>query len=113
MFWDGTPVDKHVFVADPTQGSHHKRGCAVDLTLYDLESGAPGKTTGGYDEMSERSYANYPGGTSIERWRRDLLRRCMEDEGFHVYEFERWYCDYKDWKQHPILYTTFEQLGTK
>jgi len=35
MFWDGTPDDKKIFVADPSQGSRHNRGCAVDLTLYD------------------------------------------------------------------------------
>ena len=26
MFWDGTPPDKHMFVADPSQGSRHNRG---------------------------------------------------------------------------------------
>ena len=36
IFWDATPPDKHQFVADPAQGSRHNRGCAVDLTLYDL-----------------------------------------------------------------------------
>ena len=39
MFWDATPESAHVFVADPSQGSRHNRGCAVDLTLYDLKSG--------------------------------------------------------------------------
>jgi predicted DNA-binding protein (MmcQ/YjbR family) len=33
MFWDGTPEADHTFVADPSQGSRHNRGCAVDLTL--------------------------------------------------------------------------------
>ena len=36
IFWDATPPDKHIFVADPAQGSRHNRGCAVDLSLYDL-----------------------------------------------------------------------------
>ncbi len=30
---------------------------------------------GGYDEFSDRSFTEYPGGTSLQRWRRDLLRR--------------------------------------
>ena len=63
IFWDATPPDKHEFVADPAQGSRHNRGCAVDLSLYDLKSGGEVEMTGGYDEMSERSYPNYPGGT--------------------------------------------------
>src|SRR4051812_15870941 len=29
MFWDGTPADKHEFVANPASGSMHNRGCAV------------------------------------------------------------------------------------
>ncbi len=110
MFWEGTPPEKRIFVADPEQGSRHNRGCAVDLTLYDLKTGEPVRMTGGYDEMSERSYPFYPGGTARERWRRDLLRWAMEAEGFTVYEEEWWHFDYKDWKQYPIMNLTFEQL---
>jgi D-alanyl-D-alanine dipeptidase len=110
MFWDGTPPEKRMFVADPSQGSRHNRGCAVDLTLYDLTTGNPIRMTGGYDEMSERSYPFYPGGTSRERWHRDLLRRAMEAEGFTVNEFEWWHFDYKDWNRYPVLNLTFEQL---
>jgi serine beta-lactamase-like protein LACTB len=61
--------------------------------------------------MSERSYAFYPGGTSLQRWHRALLRNALEAEGFNVYEFEWWHFDYKDWKQYPILNLTFEQLS--
>jgi CubicO group peptidase (beta-lactamase class C family)/D-alanyl-D-alanine dipeptidase len=110
MFWDGTPADKHLFVADPAQGSRHNRGCAVDLTLYDLKSGRPIRMTGGYDELSDRSYPLYPGGTSRQRWHRDLLRHAMEAEGFTVYEAEWWHFDYGDWRRYRIQNLTFEQL---
>jgi CubicO group peptidase (beta-lactamase class C family)/D-alanyl-D-alanine dipeptidase len=103
MFWDGTPPDKRIFVANPSQGSRHNRGCAVDLTLYDLKTGEPAEMVGLYDEMSERSYPDYPGGTALARWHRDLLRHAMEAEGFTVYEFEWWHFDYKDWSKYPIL----------
>jgi D-alanyl-D-alanine dipeptidase len=103
MFWDGTPPEKHHFVADPAQGSRHNRGCAVDLTLYDLKTGQPAEMVGLYDEMSERSYPDYPGSTALARWHRQLLRRVMEDEGFTVYEFEWWHFDYKDWRKYPVL----------
>jgi hypothetical protein len=39
IFWDATPADKKQFVADPAQGSRHNRGCAVDLSLFDLKTG--------------------------------------------------------------------------
>ncbi len=38
----------------------------------------------GYDEMTERAYADYPGGTAEERARRALLRQAMEKQGFQV-----------------------------
>jgi len=111
IFWDATPPEGKIFVADPAQGSRHNRGCAVDLTLYDLASGKPVEMPGTYDEMSPRSFPDYPGGTSLQRWHRDLLRRAMESEGFTVYEAEWWHFDYKDWKEYPILNVPFEKLG--
>lgn len=110
MFWEGTPPDKRDFVADPKEGSRHNRGCAVDLSLYDLKTGEEVQMPSGYDEMSERSYPEYAGGTTEERKRRDLLRAVMESEGFTVYKFEWWHFDYKDWKKYPIMNVAFERL---
>jgi D-alanyl-D-alanine dipeptidase len=112
VFWEATPPDKRIFVADPKDGSRHNRGCAIDLTLYDLKTGAPVEMPGGYDEMSERSYPEYPGGTSLARWHRDLLRRVMEAEGFTVYEAEWWHFDYRDWKSYRIGNIPFDQIGS-
>ena len=36
MFWDATPDHQKVFVADPSKGSRHNRGGAVDLGLFHL-----------------------------------------------------------------------------
>ncbi len=111
MFWDGTPPDKHQFVADPASGSRHNRGGAVDLTMYDLRTGEPVVTTGGYDEMSDRSYPEYPGGTSRQRALREILRAAMTAEGFTVYDAEWWHFDYKDWRLYRIGNQRFEELG--
>ena len=53
----------------------HNRGCAVDLTLYDLATGQAIEMPGLYDEMSPRSFPTFPGGTSLQGWHRDLLRK--------------------------------------
>ncbi|HEY0685953.1 MAG TPA: M15 family metallopeptidase [Steroidobacter sp.] len=111
VFWEATPVQWRKFVADPAQGSRHNRGCAVDLTLYDLRTGAAVQMPGVYDEMSERSYPSYAGGTPEQRRLRDLLRAAMEREGFAVYETEWWHFDFKDWQQYPILNIPFEALA--
>jgi D-alanyl-D-alanine dipeptidase len=110
MFWDATPADKHMFVADPQEGSRHNRGCAVDLSLYDRKTGREVEMPSGYDEMSERAFADYPGGTADQRRLRSMLRTAMESEGFAVYPQEWWHFDYKDWKQYPILNVRFENL---
>ena len=111
IFWDATPSDKHIFVADPAQGSRHNRGCAVDLSLYDLKTGEEVVMPSGYDEMTERAYADYSGGTDAERARRALLRRAMEKQGFLINPTEWWHFDYKDWKDYAIQNVRFEDLG--
>jgi D-alanyl-D-alanine dipeptidase len=110
MFWDASPEDKHVFVADPAQGSKHNRGAAVDLTLYELATGAAVEMVSTYDETSPRAYPDYPGGTSRQRWHRALLHRAMEAERFTVYEAEWWHFDYADWKQYGIGNVDFSQI---
>jgi len=110
LFWEVTPRDKRAFVADPRKGSKHNRGCAVDMSLYDLTTGQEAAMPSAYDEMSVRAYPDYPGGTPEQRARRDLLRAAMEREGFTVEPNEWWHFNYKDWRQYPILDVAFSQL---
>jgi len=110
MFWDATPEESKIFVANPQNGSRHNRGCAVDLTLYELKTGKVVETVGGYDEMSPRSYPDYPGGTDLQRYYREMLREAMESDGFEVYQWEWWHFDFKDWRKYRIQNLTFEQL---
>jgi D-alanyl-D-alanine dipeptidase len=114
LFWDltaGTPMQE--FVADPKSGSKHNRGCAVDLTMYDLATGEAVVMPGEYDEASLRSYPDYPGGPAAARGRRDLLRRVMEAEGFTVEPNEWWHFNYKDWTAYPILDISFAQASKR
>lgn len=111
MFWDATPPAGRSFVADPAQGSRHNRGCAADITLFELESGQVVDMPGDYDEMSARSSPLYLGGTSLQRWHRDVLKQALEAQGFDVYTYEWWHFDYRGWQQYPILNLTFEAIG--
>jgi len=109
-FWDATPPDRKWLVANPAQGSRHNRGAAVDLTLYDLRTGAVIEMPSTYDESTPRAYAFYPGGTSLQRWHRALLRRLMEAEGFAVNPEEWWHFDYKDWRRYAIGNAAFDKI---
>ena len=114
LFWDITPADKKVFVADPAVGSKHNRGCAVDVGLFDLKTGREVEMPGGYDEMTERSFVTYTGGTAEQRTHRDLLRKAMEREGyFFVYPEEWWHYDFKDSREYAVQDIPFSAIGPK
>ena len=112
IFWDATPADKKWLVANPAEGSKHNRGSAVDLTLYDMRTGQPVDMVSTYDESTTRAYADYPGGTSLQRWHRAVLRAAMEAQGFDALPSEWWHFDYKDWRQYPITNITFDKIPT-
>jgi D-alanyl-D-alanine dipeptidase len=111
VFWDATPASLHTFVADPAKGSKHNRGCAVDLSIYELKSGKPADMPSGYDEMTKRADPNYDGGSDAQRARRDLLRHAMESHGFAVDHGEWWHFDYRDWPHYPIINVPLEQVS--
>ena len=111
MFFDATPEHQRIFVADPAAGSRHNRGAAVDIGLHDLETGDPLDFVSGYDEFSERAFPGYVGGTSEQRWLRELLRRTMEREGFSVYEHEWWHFDYRDWERYRLQNVPLHRVG--
>lgn len=112
-FWDVTSGPQRAFVADPRKGSKHNRGCAVDLSLYDLATGREVEMPGAYDEMSERSDPAYTGGTPAQRAARDRLRAAMEAQGFTVEPNEWWHYNYKDWRAYTILDVPFSAVGTR
>lgn len=107
LFWEVTPEDKRMFVADPAKGSKHNRGCAIDLSIYNLKTGEPVEMPSDYDEFTERASPDYTGGTPEQRANRDLLRKLMEDEGFIVNANEWWHFDYKDWEKYAIYDISF------
>lgn len=100
--WDQSPASRP-YLADPLQGSRHNRGCAVDITLYELKTGREVDMPSTYDEFSERAHPDYQGGTVAQRMARDLLREVMEAEGFTVYPNEWWHFDYQGWQAYPVL----------
>lgn len=113
LFWEVTPDDKRKFVANPEKGSKHNRGCAVDLSIFDLKTGELIDMPSGFDEFTERASPDYTGGTETQRANRDLLRKLMEDEGFTVNPNEWWHFDYKDWEKYAIYDISFGDAASQ
>lgn len=111
LFWDVVREDQKAFVADPKIGSQHNRGCAVDLSLFELDAGKQLKMPSEFDEFNEKASPEYKGGTEEERRNRDILRASMEAEGYSVNQKEWWHFDYKDWEKFGILDVPFKNLN--
>jgi D-alanyl-D-alanine dipeptidase len=103
VFFEATPLSLRHFVADPATGSRHNRGCAVDLTMFDRATGRPVEMPSDFDEFTARAYPDWPGGTSLQRRHREVLRTAMEAEGFTVNEHEWWHFDHEGWDRYPVM----------
>ena len=111
LMWELTPPAQRGFVANPARGSNHNRGCAVDLTLFALDTGRAVEMPSGYDEMSPRSASAYAGGSPESRARRDGLRAAMEGQGFQVEPNEWWHFNHRTCPGYEVLDLPFEALA--
>jgi len=109
-FWEELPPEKRRFVANPAKGSQHNRGCAVDVSLYELASGREVEMPSAYDEMTPRASPRYTGGAPEARAHRDLLRAALESAGFRVNRGEWWHFDHETCPQYELLDLPFEAL---
>ena len=105
MCFDASTASQKLFVADPPDGARHNRGSATGLDLRDLETGEPTDMTGTHDGFSRRPFPNCRGGTSRERWLRELLRRVVEAGWRHF--------DQGDRREYALRNATVGQLGRR
>lgn len=109
--WDATPAGpKKNYVANPKKGSKHNRGCAVDLTLHSLGTGAQVAMPSGYDEFTARADRSFIAAPAEALANRDFLTRLLEAEGFRGASNEWWHFDFVSWRDYPILNVPFDQL---
>lgn len=98
LAYDALPADKKSMLPAPEVGFSHNTGRSIDVSLYLLATGENASMISGFDEPSVRQYASFAGGTTLERYRRDLLRSAMQMAGFTASETEWWHFDYGDIK---------------
>lgn len=98
LAYDALPADKKFMLPAPEVGFSHNTGRSIDVSLYLLATGENTGMISGFDEPSVRQYASFAGGTTLERYRRDLLRSAMQMAGFTASGTEWWHFDYGDIK---------------
>ena len=98
--WDilDMPInEKTKFVSNPKNGSIHNYGCAIDLTISDL-NGIPIDMGAGYDDIRKIAYPRYEqvyldSGLLTQKHieNRELLRDVMKAGGFWNIQTEWWH----------------------
>lgn len=100
LMWSIVPDER--YVADPATGSRHNRGCAVDLTLCDMQGSELNMGTG-YDEFTEQAAATYTDLSEEVVRNRATLFDIMKRAGFTVLPSEWWHFDIIGWERFAIL----------
>lgn len=109
-FWD--LIGDTNYVASPWSGSRHNRGCAIDLTLIDLQTQKELKMPTDFDDFSENAHPNNNNFSEDIINNRKLLIDIMSKYGFTVYPTEWWHFDYNGYQYYPITNISFESLDS-
>ncbi len=100
IMWKIMPDER--YVANPSKGSRHNRGAAVDVTLIDSLGNQLDMGTG-YDNFTVKAHPGYKNLPEHVLKNRKLLREVMMKFGFQPINSEWWHFDYKGWKKFSIL----------
>ncbi len=98
------------YVASPYKGSRHNRGCAIDMTIFNLKTGKELKMPTGYDSFQKAAWPSTPVKDPEIKRNRDLIISVMQKQGFKVNGSEWWHFDFTGWKNFEVLDIDFEEL---
>jgi D-alanyl-D-alanine dipeptidase len=87
--------------------SSHSKGSAIDLTLFDLETGRDLDMGTAFDFFGELSNTDNIGVTAGQRKNRYLLKGLMEGRGFKNFSQEWWHYSFKP-EPYPNTYFDFD-----
>ncbi len=106
-FWE--LVHDESYVANPTKGSSHNRGAAVDVTLVDKQGRELLMPTE-FDNFTAKAHRTYMELPEEAIKNRALLEKVMTKHGFIGLPTEWWHFDDADWQQYDLLDIPFEEL---
>ncbi|HEU4574378.1 MAG TPA: M15 family metallopeptidase [Chitinophagaceae bacterium] len=98
------------YVADPSKGSGHNRGIAVDLTIINRTSGEELPMGTGFDNFSDTAHQNFTSLPAEILQNRLLLKSVMEKHGFKALETEWWHYYYTSQRNFDVLDIDFKKF---
>ncbi len=98
------------YVASPYRGSRHNRGCAIDMTIVDLNTGKDLPMPTEYDSFRKEAWPTTPVKDPIIKKNRDLIISIMQKHGFKVNSSEWWHFDFIGWQKFDVMDISFEEL---
>jgi zinc D-Ala-D-Ala dipeptidase len=107
-FWELVKDER--YVANPSKGSGHNRGIAIDLTIIDKVTGNELDMGTDFDNFSDSAHHGFTRLPEKTLKNRALLKSTMEKNGFKAYNDEWWHYSYSDGKQYEILDIEFRKL---
>lgn len=107
-FWELIHDDR--YVADPSKGSGHNRGLAIDLTIIDLVTGKELDMGTGFDNFSDTAHHTFMHLPVPVLDNRKKFRSIMEQHGFRAFETEWWHYAWPNDKDYEVLDLSFAQL---
>lgn len=110
-FWELVKDDR--YVADPSKGSGHNRGLAVDLTIIDLKTGKELDMGTGFDNFTDSAHHSFTSFPQTVLENRKLLKETMQKYGFTLFETEWWHYYWPDDRKYEVLDLDFKDLLMK
>lgn len=98
------------YVADPSNGSGHNRGLAVDLTIISLNNGRELNMGTGFDNFTDSAHQSFKNLPEDVLANRKLLKETMEQYGFKALETEWWHYSWPNDRNYEVLDIDFEKL---
>ena len=108
QFWD--LIHDERYVANPSKGSGHNRGIAIDLTLIDINTGKELDMPTLFDDFSERAHHGYMNLSPEKIKNREFLREIMEKNGFLKFDTEWWHYYLPNGDKYNVLNIPFDKL---
>ena len=107
-FWE--LIHDERYVANPSKGSGHNRGLAVDLTIINLKTRRELDMGTGFDNFTDTAHHSFTALSPAVLEHRKLLTETMEKHGFKKLDTEWWHFFWNNDRNYEVLDIPFSDF---